>query len=412
MKKLLSFTLAVLMMFSLVSCKNTPDIEPPGDTSAAEVNGDAETTENETQPQEENVIKIGVFEPQSGDDAVGGKQEMLGVAYANKCSPTVSVGGKTYEIKLVYSDNESSPEKAPEVAKALIDEGVNAVIGSYGSGVSIAAAEVFSKAGIPVVGASCTSPAVTENGKTYYRICYIDPYQAKVLASYVSGQLGIKKVFVLSCLGNEDSMGLSLYFKEAFEALGGTVVTGSFVPGTSDFSSYLQKAQKNECQAVFAPVSLPYAKRILEQSAEVDGNLTFISGDGWDSNVVLKTADRARAKVYIASYYQPGANEEFEGGAKYWFYSDETAKANNGGDDIISASLAAGYDAYNVIVKAIETAGSGDKTAILKALPKVTAKGVCGTVNFDEARNAKRSAAFIKTVNRSGKWETVTKQKF
>lgn len=411
MKKILSFTLAVFLMFSLVSCKNTPDSEGTKNTSAAAVNGEAETTEDETQPQEENVIKIGVFEPQSGDDAVGGKQEMLGVAYANKCSPTVSVGDKTYEIKLVYSDNESSPEKAPEVAKKLVDEGVCAVIGSYGSGVSTAAAEVFSKAGVPVVGASCTSPAVAEYGKTYYRICYIDPYQAKALASFVSGQLGIKKVFVLACLGNEDSMGLSLYFKEAFEALGGTVITGNFISGTSDFSSYLQKAQKNECQAVFAPVSLPYAKLILEQSAEIDGKLTLIGGDSWDSNVVLNAADRAHAKVYIASYYRQGTDEEFDGGVKYWFYSDETAKANNGGDDIISASLAAGYDAYNLIVKAIKTAGSGDKAAILKALPKVMLKGACGTVKFDEARNAKRSSAFIKTAS-GGKWETVTEQKF
>ena len=408
MKKLLSFTLAVLMMFSLASCKRASDGDASADTSAVGVNGEAQTTK----PQEENIIKIGVFEPQSGENAAGGKQEMLGVAYANKCSPTVSLGGKSVKIKLVYSDNESSPEKAPAVAKELVDKGVSAVIGSYGSGVSIAAAQVFAKAGVPVIGASCTSPTVTENGKTYYRICYIDPYQAKALACYVFGQLGIRKVFVLSCLGNDYDMGLSFFFKEAFEGLGGTVVTGSFVSGTSDFSPYLQKALQNECQAVFALVSLPYAKLIIEQSASLASSLTLIGGDSWDSNVTLKAAKSVNAKAYISSYYHEGVNEKLEGEIRYWLYADETARTNNGGDDSISASFAAGYDAYRVLLKAIKTAGSGDKTDILKALPKVTVKGACGTVRFGETRDAERSTAYMKTVGANGKWVTVDEQKF
>ena len=35
------------------------------------------------------VIKIGVFEPQSGDNGAGGKQEVLGMQYANYVQPTV-----------------------------------------------------------------------------------------------------------------------------------------------------------------------------------------------------------------------------------------------------------------------------------------------------------------------------------
>ena len=41
------------------------------------------------------VIKIGVFEPQSGDNGAGGKQEMLGMQYANHMTPTVDIGGET-----------------------------------------------------------------------------------------------------------------------------------------------------------------------------------------------------------------------------------------------------------------------------------------------------------------------------
>ena len=46
-------------------------------------------------------VKIGVFEPQSGDNGAGGKQEVLGMQYANTKTPTVEIGGETYNVELV-----------------------------------------------------------------------------------------------------------------------------------------------------------------------------------------------------------------------------------------------------------------------------------------------------------------------
>ena len=48
-------------------------------------------------------VKIGVFEPASGDSGAGGKQEMLGMQYANKETPTVEIGGTTYEVNTHFS---------------------------------------------------------------------------------------------------------------------------------------------------------------------------------------------------------------------------------------------------------------------------------------------------------------------
>ena len=64
----------------------------------------------------EQVIKIGVFEPFTGKNASGGKQEALGIAYANSLQPTVTINGTTYNVELIVSDNESSKEKAPTAA--------------------------------------------------------------------------------------------------------------------------------------------------------------------------------------------------------------------------------------------------------------------------------------------------------
>lgn len=78
------------------------------------------------------VVKIGVFEPSTGDSASGGKKETLGMQYANQETPTVEVGGETYQVQLVYADNGSTTDKAPSAASQLVSEGVALVLGSYG----------------------------------------------------------------------------------------------------------------------------------------------------------------------------------------------------------------------------------------------------------------------------------------
>ena len=135
-------------------------------------------------------VKIGVFEPASGDSGAGGKQEILGMQYANYIQPTVEIGGTTYNVELVYADNQSSTDKAPSAAQQLVSEGVSVVLGSYGSGVSIAGAPIFEDAGIPAIGVTCTNPAVTEGNTHYFRICFLDPFQGTVLANYAYNELG------------------------------------------------------------------------------------------------------------------------------------------------------------------------------------------------------------------------------
>ena len=187
----------------------------------------------------DKVIKIGVFEPASGDSASGGKKEMLGMQYANSETPTVTVGGEEYKVELVYADNGSSTDKAPTAASQLVSEGVAMVLGSYGSGVSIAAGPTFGNAGIPAIGVTCTNPNVTAGNDYYFRICFLDPFQGTVLANFSMDKFQAKTAYCLGEAGNEYDQGLIAFFKQAFEAAGGKVITDSFPTNNSDFNSYL-----------------------------------------------------------------------------------------------------------------------------------------------------------------------------
>ena len=129
-------------------------------------------------------VKIGVFEPASGDNGAGGKQEVIGIEYANSLVPTVEIGGETYDVKLEIVDNRTTAENGPSAASELMNRGVSIVLGSYGSGVSMSGGTVFQEAGVPAIGVTCTNPQVTSDCSVYYRICFLDPFQGTVLANY------------------------------------------------------------------------------------------------------------------------------------------------------------------------------------------------------------------------------------
>ena len=152
MKKFLAMALTCAMLTTILAgCSNTPS----GGSNNGSSGGD--------------VVKIGVFEPATGDSGPGGKQEMLGMQYANKETPTVDIGGKTYKVELVYADNGSSTDKAPTAASQLVSSGVSIVLGSYGSGVSMAGGPKFEEAGLCAIGVTCTNPTTTTASASWTR---------------------------------------------------------------------------------------------------------------------------------------------------------------------------------------------------------------------------------------------------
>ncbi len=354
----------------------------------------------------ENVVKIGVFEPASGDSGAGGKQEMLGMQYANTIAPTVEIGGETYKVELVYADNGSSADKAPSAAQQLVSEGVNVVLGSYGSGVSIAGSPIFEQAGIPVIGVTCTNPQVTLGNNHYFRICFLDPFQGTVLANYAFKEMG-PVAYCLAELGNDYDVGLVHYFTKAFEALGGVVISETFPNGTSDFTSYLNNATMMGANAFFCPVSIAYATQIINQGAGMNVSYPFLGGDTLDSNKVVEAATGTNVKLMVSTFYQEGGNAEFDEGFKAWLNSDAEAMTNNGGNDMVAAVSVMGYDAYFVALEAIKAAGSADAKAINEALWNVTYEGVSGPIAFDATTgDALRDTAYIKAVNTAtGAWD-------
>ena len=173
MKKFVSIMLALAMSMSLAAC---------GADSSSDASSDSQSSSDAASG--EKVVKIGVFEPATGDSGAGGKQEMLGMQYANHMTPTVDIGGETYKVELVYADNGSDSAKAPTAASELVSKDVSLVLGTYGSSCAMAGGPIFGEAGLAAIGVTCTNPGVTAGTDYYFRICFLDPFQGTVLANF------------------------------------------------------------------------------------------------------------------------------------------------------------------------------------------------------------------------------------
>ena len=401
MKKLSAFLMSLVMVAGLLAGCGGGDKAATSDSSAP---ADSAASANK-------VVKIGVFEPQTGDNGAGGKQEILGMQYANYVQPTVEIGGETYDVQLEIVDNRTSAENGPSAAAELVNRGVSVVLGSYGSGVSMAGGAIFEEAGIPAIGVTCTNPQVTADCSVYFRICFLDPFQGTVLANYAYNELGVTTAYVLGMLGSDYDQGLVYYFTEAFEALGGTVVAESFPEGTANFVSYINNAKSAGAGVIFAPVSINYAQLIVEAADAQGFDGALLGSDTWDSNKVIESAKGKNISAYVTTFYQEGGNPEFDTGIKEWINANADAKTNNGGNDMIAAVTAMGYDAYFTALEALKAAGSTDPAAVLEALPGVSYEGVSGLIEFDDIGDAVRDSAFIKTANtETGAWDFVKVQ--
>ena len=389
-KNVLSLLLASAMVLGLAACGGGTKTDEKGAASG------------------DKVVRIGVFEPSTGDSGPGGKQEMLGMQYANQETPTVEVGGETYQVELVYADNGSDAAKAPTAAAELVGKDVALVLGSYGSGVSIAGGPTFEEAGLAAIGVTCTNPGVTAGNDYYFRICFLDPFQGTVLANFAQEKFSAKKAYLLGELGNDYDQGLLTFFEQAFD---GEVVKDSFPTNTSDFSTYLNKAVAEGCDVIFCPVSIAYSTQIVKLAASMGLETPILGSDTLDSNMVLEAAQNSKVQLFVSTFYQEGGAPEFDSGIKAWLAKDSTAMTNNGGNDTIAAVTAMGYDAYYTALEALKAAGNVDKAAVKAALPNVTYTGVSGAIAFDATGDAIRDTAYIKAADTANNvWALETTQ--
>ncbi|MCD8140076.1 MAG: ABC transporter substrate-binding protein [Planctomycetaceae bacterium] len=328
-------------------------------------------------------IKIGVYLPLTGDNAFGGQLELEGIQLAYKQHPEI-IGRP---VELVVVDNKSDKIEAANAVTRLVErDQVMGIIGTYGSSLAMAGGEVAERAGVPVIGTSCTNPLVTQGKKYYFRACFIDPYQGAGAATYAIKNRGYKKAALLIDVSNDYAVGLANFFRRSFQRLGGEIVaTLNYQSRDQDFTAQLTEIISKDPDVVFMPAYFAQGSIIMKQARELGGTFVLMGGDAMDNPDTVKIAGKAAEgflqTTFPYSINMPNMSPEAEAFTKAW---RETYPHK---DPNVNAAL--GFNCYLMFKDAIERAGVAEAEAVTTALAGIKDLATpLGTLNLNETHDA------------------------
>jgi len=335
-------------------------------------------------------IVVGEYGSLTGTTATFGQSTHNGILQAfEEINAAGGLLGK--KVKVLVEDDRSQPEEATTAVTKLINQShVVAVLGEVSSSRSLAAAPICQSSKVPMVSPSSTNPRVTQVGDYIFRVCFIDPFQAPVMARFAANTLKIKKVAILTDVRNDYSIGLQTFFRQNFKSLGGEIVAEqSYSEGDSDFRAQLTQIKAANPEAIYVPGYYTEVATIARQARELGITVPLMGGDGWDSPKLFEIGGEALDGCYLSNHY----SVDDPAPAIQKFVADYKKKYNQ----VPDALAALGYDAAKILADAIKRAGSTDGEKVRDALKTVKDfPGVTGTITINADRNAVKPAVVLK----------------
>ncbi len=285
------------------------------------------------------------------------------------------------QIELKDFDSQGDPAQAPGLATAVInDKSIVGVVGPAFSGESKAADPLFEEAGLPIITASATGPALSTNGwKIFHRMLGNDNDQGPAAAKYITATMGAKKVFVVDD-ATEYGRGLADAVKEAL----GTAMSGSDTvqEKQTDFSATVTKIKAAAPDAVFYAGYYAEAGPLAKQLKDAGVTAKFVSGDGSKDPGFVTGAGAAAEGVVLTCPCAPPENfPDFYTAYKAEFNSDPQTYG------------AEAYDSATAFLLAIAD-GKTDRKSILEFLKTLSAPGVTKELAWDDTGEVKDKSVY------------------
>ena len=364
MKKLIALTLTCLMLATLfVGCGSKDEGGGDGDGGG------------------DDVIKLGWMGSLTGDQAAFGTCESQTIKMlVDDLNANGGLLGK--QVKVFCYDTKGDAQEAVNVAKRLCaQDKVCAIIGPNASGQCIAIQSVLDQYKISDMSTVATNEKVTVQNindtpvlKEYnFRVCFIDPVQGRIAASFIADYLGYDKAAILYDVNDDYAQGLKDNFIAVYTDKGGTVVAEEgYTAGDTDFTAQLTKIKEAQPQIIFTPIFYQDFIMIHKQARTLGIDLAMVGGDGCASEVLFDAADAVDGSYVInhVSLTDP-AGESFR---------KEYAEKYNGAKMELNGYMA--HDAFLLWCAAVEKAGSDDPQAIADAYSQVEVEGMAGKIKI------------------------------
>ena len=324
----------------------------------------------------QQTVKIGVIQPLTGSVAYNGLADVAGTKLAvQERNARGGVLGK--QVELVIEDGQCSPSTSVNAAEKLIQrDKVVALSGAFCSSATMAVMPVAETNKIPLLTGVSSKSDMTEKGnKWFFRATETDGLLADSFAKILAEQLKLKKIAYIGVNDDFGRGGVEEFEKQMSRLGATTVMKEYFDHGTTDFYTLLAKLRSSGADGVFVAAETQDGSTFVKQKAEFGLQQKVFGVGSWATADFIRLAGPAAEGIYAAVPYvytmKTPKNDDFV--AKY-----EAANKEKPGK-----YGAAGFNALNILMDAIQRAGGTDPEQVRQALTLTDYDGPNGKFKFD-----------------------------
>ncbi|MFK8212741.1 ABC transporter substrate-binding protein [Haloferax volcanii] len=377
--------------------EETPTATTTEESGGGGGGGDETTTTTEESGGDESSYTIGMVDSLTGSLAPYGERNTRGRELALAAINEVGIGSEGASLNISVEDDESTNQGGVNGAQVLVNQdGVPLLIGSVGSGVSIAIHDSVTRdAGVVQISQNSTSPELTTRPELL-RMSPSGSAKGQALASLVNDD-GHDTVAV-TWINNDYGTGLSDVFAETFESeFDGTVAYNEpHDQGQSSYSGILTEMASTDASAwIFLTYANEYTVMVNEGFDQ--GYNTSVDYYGAESTVadsiIENTPEGSMDGMTGITESAPQDQEN---------YQNFVAAFEENYDGTPTVWSAYAYDAVTVAAIAIEAADEFTGEALASVVRDVTRPEGEEVFNFEEAAAVLRDGGSPSDINYQG----------
>jgi ABC-type branched-chain amino acid transport systems, periplasmic component len=327
--------------------------------------------------RQQDVIKIGVVNPETGDFAAYGLpvKEALLLAL-EEINATGGIMGK--RVRLIFEDDGGVPKNSVNAFQKLATrDKVQAVIGPLASQSSLATASIAVANRVIQLSTLAATPELSSSGEYVFRIYPSSTIGARFTAEEAINQFTPKSVALLHATGGAGVESAKVYEQVASEK--GIRISNKeqYRDGETDFRTQLQKIKEQSPDVIFCSAYWVDGANILKQMVELGINIPIVGEDGWNGELAQLVGVEGLKFLYFSDLLFDTSDAD----SKAFSFTKNYQRKYNKKPTAYSAT---GYDALYLLKAAIESRNKPDSDSIKKFLFTETHNGVLGIFKFDE----------------------------
>lgn len=308
-----------------------------------------------------------------GSSVNAAKEMLRGVAQAqDEINREGGMNGTGLKVLIANDDNDA------ETAKKLATEfannsGILGVIGHFGSGTTLAAAEIYQQKGLPMISPTSTSVALSSAGNYIFRTVPSDRFAGSALAKYQLDALNLKKAAVFFNSESNYSKSLKDVFTTDLFGQGGEVLAEyDFSAADFDAGRMVREASDRGAEVLLLAANSAVLEELLEVVAANGGNLPMLAGDSAYKPDILDRGGKDAIGMVLAVPWHILAHPEAE--------FPKTSQKLWGG--AVNWRTAMAYDATRAFIEALKQNPTREGIQAAFSEARFSAEGATGEIRF------------------------------